>query len=78
MDTAREWCKAVIVAAHRSYKRGMVFILDTQNQQRATVVIPDDPDNFFIKFYGVDAMGKVVDEYSRGKCHLKKRWIKMI
>lgn len=78
-DTAREWCTSVIMVTHRSGKLGMVVIRDTKKQQRVTVEIADNPEkpttikDFFIKIYGVDAKGKVVDECSTGKCHLKKR-----
>ena len=78
-DTAREWCTTVIVVTHRSGKLGMVVIRDTKNRPRPTLIIQDDPEeptineDYLIKIYGVDAMGKVVDEYPRGKCHLKKR-----
>ena len=80
-DTAREWCKSVIVVTHRSCELGMVVILDTKNQQRATVEIPDNPEkpmtikDFFIKIYGVDAMEKVVDECSTGKYYMRKELI---
>nr|XP_022336346.1 phytanoyl-CoA hydroxylase-interacting protein-like isoform X2 [Crassostrea virginica]XP_022336347.1 phytanoyl-CoA hydroxylase-interacting protein-like isoform X2 [Crassostrea virginica]XP_022336348.1 phytanoyl-CoA hydroxylase-interacting protein-like isoform X2 [Crassostrea virginica] len=78
-DTAREWCKSVIVVTHRSCERGMMVILDTKNQQRATVEFPDNPEkpttikDFFIKMYGVDAMEKVVDECSTDYIESKLR-----
>ena len=83
-NTAGEWCKSVNMLTHRLCDLGKVVILDTKNQHRATVQIPDNLEqptttkDFLIKIYGVDAMGKVVDVCSTGTYYLKKELIKMI